>query len=238
MLLSHMNDVEPVKLYGSNKENNTDYTPLTANIIREMNAGCGFIIFAGHGCPYKWNTHWPGEFNSTIEDGGIAIFNFPKIRNGKKLPICCIEGGCHNSMFNVSLIATLLDRDNSHHLMTFGVPIPECLGWIFVRKPGGGAIANFGYPSSTYLCAGENGDLDGDGNNEPDIFEGRRPYMVRQYYKLIGDGTEFLGDVAGGAVRNYLLVYPGMDDQIDAKIIEQVIFFGDPSLKIGGYQSV
>jgi len=60
--------------------------------------------------------------------------------------------------------------------------------------------------------------------------------MVRQYYKLINEGAEYLGEVAGGAVRNYLGSYPGMDNPFDAKIIEQVIFFGDPSLKIGGYK--
>jgi len=233
--LSYMTDFEQVKLFGSNKENDSKYTPLTKNIVREINAGCGFIVFAGHGCPYKWNTNWPGEFNSTIKNGGISILNFLGIRNRKKLPICCIEGGCHNSMFNVSLIATLLDRDNSNHLMTFGTPIPECLGWTFVRKSGGGSIANFGYPSSTYCSPGEMGDLDGDGNNEPDILEIWRPYMVRQYYKLISEGAEFLGDIAGGAVRNYLSAHPDVNSVYDAKIIEQVIFFGDPSLKIGGY---
>lgn len=235
MLLSHMDDVEPVRLYATNKENDSVYTPLTTNILREINAGCGFLVFAGHGCPYEWFTNWHGEFESPIEDGGISIFDFFKLRNGDKLPICCIEGGCHNSMFNVSLLTTFLDKNNTHHLMTYGTPIPECLGWTFVRKPGGGAIANFGYPSSTYLSPGEFGDLDGDGINEPDIFEAWRPYMVRQYYKLIGEGVEFLGDVAGGAVREYLDVYTGMDSIYDAKIIEQVIFFGDPSLKIGGY---
>jgi len=234
--LSYMTDFEPVKLFASNKENNSEYTPLTSNIIREINDGCGFLVFAGHGCPYKWTTNWPGEFESSIENGGISIFNFLKIRNGKKLPICCIEGGCHNSLFNVSLLATLLDKDNSRHLMTFGMPIPECLGWTFVRKRGGGSIANFGYPSSTYCSPGESGDLDGDGNNEPDILEMWRPYMVKQYYKLISEGTEFLGDVAGGAVREYLTVFPDVDSVYDAKIIEQVIFFGDPSLKIGGYE--
>lgn len=59
--------------------------------------------------------------------------------------------------------------------------------------------------------------------------------MVQQYYKIIGNGAGFLGDAAGGAVRNYLQAFPGMSSQFDAKIIEQVIFFGDPSLKIGGY---
>jgi len=235
MLYSYMTDFQPVKLYGSNKENDSKYTPLTKNIKREINDGCGFIVFAGHGCPYKWFTNWPGEFDSPIENGGISIFNFLTIRNRNKLPICCIEGGCHNSLFNVSLIATLLDRDNSNHLMTFGRPIPECLGWTFVRKNGGGAIANFGYPSSTYCSPGERGDLDGDGNNEPDILEIWRPYMVRQYYKLISEGAEYLGEIAGGAVRNYLSVFPDVNSVYDAKIIEQVIFFGDPSLKIGGY---
>ena len=119
--------------------------------------------------------------------------------------------------------------------MTYGKAIPECLGWTFVRKQGGGAIANFGYPSSTFFSPGEKGDLDGDGNNEPDIYEAWRPYMIQQYYKLFGEGKEYLGEVAGGAVRNYLQAFPGMDAQLDAKIIEQVIFFGDPSLKIGGY---
>jgi hypothetical protein len=235
MLYSYMEDFEPIKLYGSNKENDTKHTPLTSNIVRELNKGCGFLIFAGHGCPYLWNTNWPGEFDGPIDDGGISISDLLWIWNGKKLPICCIEGGCHNSMFNVSLITTFLDKDNSKHLMTYGKPIPECLGWSLVRKFGGGAISNFGYPSSTFLSPGEKGDLDGDGINEPDIFEALRPYMVRQYYKLISEGAEYLGEVAGGAVRNFLNVYPGMDDQFDTKIIEQVIFFGDPSLKIGGY---
>ena len=235
MLHSYMDGFEPVRLFGSNRENDTEHTPLTKNIVREVNKGCGFLVFAGHGQPYIWNTNWPGEFDGPIVDGGISIFDLPRIWNFNKLPICCIEGGCHNSMFNVSLITTFMDKDNSGHLMTYGKPIPECLGWSIVRKFGGGAVANFGYPSSTFLSPGEKGDLDGDGINEPDIFEAWRPYMVRQYYKLIGEGTEYLGEVAGGAVRNYLSAYPGMDSQFDAKIIEQVIFFGDPSLKIGGY---
>ena len=121
--------------------------------------------------------------------------------------------------------------------MTYGKAIPECLGWTFVRKNGGGAIANFGYPSSTYFSPGETGDLDGDGINDPDMFEAWRPYMITQYWKLFGEDAEYLGEVAGGAVRNYLKAFPGMDSQLDAKIIEQVIFFGDPSLKIGGYQN-
>ena len=234
--LSYMNDVEPVKLYSSNRESDSEHTPLTSNIIREINSGCGFVVFSGHGQPYQWNTNWCGEFDGPIEDGGISNPDLFKIRNGNKLPICCISGGCHNSLFNISLLTTLLDRDNSKHLMTYGRPTLECLGWSFVRKRGGGAIANFGYPSCTFCSPGENGDLDGDGINEPDIFEAWRPYMVKQYYKIIGEGAEFLGDVAGGAVRNYLHAFPGMDEQLDAKIIEQVIFFGDPSLKIGGYQ--
>jgi len=233
--LSYMNDVEPVKLYSSNRESDSEHTPLTSNIIREINAGCGFVVFSGHGQPYQWNTNWCGEFDGPIEDGGISNPDLLKIRNGNKLPICCISGGCHNSLFNISFITTLLDRDNSKHLMTYGRPTIECIGWSFVRKSGGGAIANFGYPSCTFCSPGENGDLDGDGINEPDIFEAWRPYMVKQYFKIIGEGAEFLGDVAGGAVRNYLHAFPGMDDQLDAKIIEQVIFFGDPSLKIGGY---
>jgi len=233
--LSYMNGFEPVRLYASNRENDSEHTPLTSNIIREINSGCGFIVFSGHGQPFRWNTNWCGEFDGPIQDGGISNINLFKIWNGKKLPICCIAGGCHNSLFNVSLLTTFLDKNNSNHLMTYGRATSECLGWSLVRRRGGGAIANFGYPSCTFFSPGENGDLDGDGVNEPDMFEALRPYMIRQYYKIIGEGAEFLGDVAGGAVRNYLNTFPGMGEQLDAKIIEQVIFFGDPSLKIGGY---
>lgn len=233
---SFMPEVEPIKLYASHRENQSEYTPLTSNIIRELNSGCGFIVFSGHGQPFRWVTHWCNEFDTPMEGGGISTFDFFKVKNGDKLPICCIAGGCHNSLFNISLLTTWLDRDNSKHLMTYGKAIPECLGWTFVRKRGGGAIANFGYPSSTFFSPGESGDLDGDGINEPDIFEAWRPYMIQQYYKLFGEGVEYLGDVAGGAVRNYLQTFPGMDAQLDAKIVEQVIFFGDPSLKIGGYE--
>ena len=232
---SYMQNVDLIKLYASNRENHSDYTPLTSNILREINTGCGFIVFSGHGQPFRWSTNWCGEFDKPIEDGGLSTFDFLKIKNKEKLPICCIAGGCHNSLFNISLLTTWLDKDNSMHLMTYGRATPECLGWTFVRKKGGGAIANFGYPSSTFCSPGEKGDLDGDGNNEPDIFEAWRPYMIQQYYKLFGEGKEYLGEVAGGAVRNYLQAFPGMDTQLDAKIIEQVIFFGDPSLKIGGY---
>jgi hypothetical protein len=233
---SLMPGVEPVRLYASNRENLSEYTPLTSNIIRELNSGCGFIVFSGHGQPFRWVTHWCNEFDTPMEGGGISTFDFLKVKNGDKLPICCIAGGCHNSLFNISLLTTWLDRDNSKHLMTYGKAIPECLGWTFVRKRGGGAIANFGYPSSTFFSPGESGDLDGDGINEPDIYEAWRPYMIQQYYKLFGEGAEYLGDVAGGAVRNYLQAFPGMDAILDAKIVEQVVFFGDPSLKIGGYE--
>jgi len=80
--------------------------------------------------------------------------------------------------------------------------------------------------------------VDGDGTNEPDIFEAWRPYMIRQYYEIFVEGAEFLGDVAGGAVRQYLQAFSGMDGQLDTKIIGQVFFFGDPSLKIGGYGGI
>jgi len=60
--------------------------------------------------------------------------------------------------------------------------------------------------------------------------------VIDKSIQLFGEGATYLGDVAGGAVREYLQAFPGMNNIYDAKIIEQVIFFGDPSLKIGGYQ--
>jgi hypothetical protein len=223
------------KLFASNKDTAPDLTPQTENIIREINEGCGFLLFDGHGSPGWWNTFWPGQFNALIEKGGISIYQFSQLKNNNKLPICII-GGCHNNMFNVSTLLTLIDVNNKHFMWSNGAPIPECFGWSLTVKAKGGAIATIGNTALGYEAGGELGDLNGDGINEPDCVEALCGYLESLFFKGYGlDHIDILGSTWCNAIAEYLKTYPGMENLNDAKVIEQWILFGDPSLKIGGY---
>ena len=233
--LSHMPNFEPIKLYASNRYINPEYTPLTENIIREISAGCGFLLFDGHGGPSWWNTYWPYSFDDLIENGGITIYDFPKLKNGEKLPICVV-GGCHCGLFNISLLSSLIDRDNSRHIWSFGKPVPESWAWWLTRKIDGGSIATIASTGLGYEAGGELGDLDGDGDNEPDCVEALGGYLETQFFKAYGNGsTDLLGETWGSAIKQYLDTFPGMNNMSDAKTLEQWVLFGDPTLKIGGY---
>ena len=235
VLENYMTDVTPVKLYASNKEIDPDYTPTGTNLIREISAGAGHLFLTGHANPAVWTTHWPGEFGTPESwTERFIITDFPKLSNKEKLPICIVEG-CHNNQFNVSLITSMMDKDNSKHMWTYGQKVPECWGWWLTRKIGGGSIATLGHTGLSYESTGESGDLDGDGDDQPDCLEVLCGYQNRMYFKTIGEGAETVGAAWSGTIYKYLETFPGMDSKLDAKTIEQWVLLGDPSLMIGGY---
>jgi len=223
-----MTDFEKIKLYSSNRYNDSDYTPLTVNILRELSEGCGHLFLDGHGTPGYWTTGWPNA--EPILNGGINVYDILTLSNNDKLPICII-GGCHTSQFNVSFFSTLL---NKSFTWTYGMPVAECLGWHLTRKIGGGSIATIGNTGLGYEGEGEYGDRDGDGLNEPDCVEAWGGYLERCFYKSLNDNNIVLGENWGNAIKKYLDIYPGMEDQWDTKVIEEWVLIGDPSLIIGG----
>jgi len=226
-----MMDFTPIKLYSSYKDTDPQHTPSTDNLVSEISAGCSFLLFDGHGHPGSWNTHWPGIFNWGDTPGGISCYDFPKLSNGDKLPICVV-GGCHNSQFNITLLGTLLEKP---YMWTHGQPFPECFGWWLTRKNDGGSIASLGNTGLGYGNVGNHSDIDGDGVDLPDTLEGLGGYQIVQFFKTYDEGVDILGEVWGGAQKKYLDTFPGMDDQTDCKTVEQWPLLGDPSLKIGGY---
>ncbi|MCX6671131.1 MAG: C25 family cysteine peptidase [Euryarchaeota archaeon] len=235
--VSYMTGFEPRKLFSSNRQINPDFTPLSQNIIREINEGCGFLFFDGHGGPSWWNTFWPGEFDALIQNGGLRIYQFSQLQNGEKLPVC-IVGGCHNNLFNVSLLSTITDLRNRRFMWSNGVPIPDCWGWSLTVKTNGGAIATIGNTGLGLEAGGEVGDLNGDGINEPDCVESLCGYLETQFFKGYQvNHIDILGKNWCHSIAEYLRIYPGMDKWSDAKTLEQWVLFGDPSLKIGGYAS-
>jgi len=234
---SYMTGFEKLKLFASYRETNPEYTPITRNIVREINKGCGFLLFDGHGGPAWWNTYWPSEFGAFIKHGGLSVYQFYQLKNREALPVC-IVGGCHNNLFNVSLMRTIADPRNIHSMWSNGAPISECWGWSLTAKPKGGAIATIGNTALGYEAGGEVGDLNGDAINEPDCVEALCGYLEVQFFKGYGKyHIDTLGNLWSNAIGKYLQIYPGMENLSDAKTIEQWVLLGDPSLKIGGYST-
>jgi hypothetical protein len=233
--VSYMTGFEAKRLFASNKDSAPLLTPTRNNIVREINEGCGFLFFDGHGGPAWWNTYWAGQFETLIQNGGLSVYQFSQIQNNEKLPVC-IVGGCHNNQFNVSMALTLADSKNTHFMWSNGVPIPDCWGWSLTVKQTGGAIATIGNTALGYEAGGEVGDLNGDGLNEPDCVEALCGYLETQFFKGYGVyQIDVLGKLWCNAIWEYLALYPGMTNRSDAKTIEQWVLFGDPTLKIGGY---
>lgn len=194
------------------------------DVIREVNKGCGFLLFDGHGNPSVWSTHPPNDKSVWIE--GLSTDTMPKLRNDDMLPICVV-GGCHNNEFDVNIFKIFKEK---WYYMTW---IPECWGWKLTRKIGGGSIATIG-------CSGL-GMTKEDKNSQ----EGASDFLESRFFYNYGiNNIDILGQVWKKAISDYLDKYPidwntpaAWDFSIDAKTVQQWVLLGDSSLKIGGYPS-
>lgn len=199
------------------------------DVIRAINRGCGFVYFEGHGSPMSWATHPPNDNKTWIK--GLTIYNMWRLINGYKLPVCVVSG-CHNSQIDVTPL-NLLKHPKDALFLRFDF-VPECWSWKLVSKPFGGAIAVIG---NTGL---------GMSKEDKKSFEGASDYLDARFFWQYGqNGTDILGEIWKKAITDYLNKYPinwstpaGEDSSIDAKVVQEWIILGDPSLKIGGYPPV
>ncbi len=204
-----------------------------ADVIEALSKGSGFVYFAGHGSPIVWADQNPGipggRRNSSITGiRTVDLFNRPHfpmdtLTNNEK-PFVLMIGGCHNSQFNVTLLATLLDFARGLY-WTYGMPTPECFGWYFVKLKDRGAIASIGNTGLGYGYLGRACNLGLGGWISPEFF---RQYEV--------EGQEILGDAHGQSILNYIKEI-GKSDKIDMKTMEEWVLLGDPSLFMGGYEA-
>jgi hypothetical protein len=221
-----------------------------SDVIDEFSKGYGLAYFSGHGSPGWWGDHYPG-IPGNRRYGQVAgllvmqasryfpfihlpVFPMRKLTNTEKLPVVCV-GGCHNSMFSVSLIPSLLDGLLPMNMFTYGSPLPECWGWYMVKMPHTGAIATTG---NTGYGWGSEGDVctigTGDGWLNTEFF---RQYGV--------ENQTVLGMAYSQALSSYITNFKTFEynywrydhgwDGIDQKTVQQWQLLGDPSLQIGGY---
>jgi len=212
----------PVRLYAKEGQ---DINKKTVNDI--MNNGSSFVYFCGHGSPASWSTHFPP--NGTKWTTGYLVDDMLFLRNKGKLPVVVV-GGCHNGQFDVNILNLLKDFKNSYYYSTW---VPRCWSWWLTCKIGGGAIATI---SNTGL--GTHGDGDMDNNSVADYLEILDGWLELNFFKLYSiEKQNILGLDYGDTLTDYLNVFLGDDTKMDVKMVQQWVLFGDPSLKIGGYNT-
>ena len=228
-----MPDFTPVKVYASEQDTNRK------TVNKAMNQGAGFAYFCGHGNPASWNTHFPP--NGTEWTSGYTYKDMIYLRNGQKLPIVVV-GGCHNGQFDISMWNIIKGvRENGLKYFRlkpkaggfwYNLWIPNCWSWWLTSKMGGGAIATI---SNTGL--GTHGDGDADNNSIADYLEVLDGWLELRFLELYGtENMDILGQNHGETITVYLNRFIGNDAKMDVKMVQQWILFGDPSLKIGGYE--
>jgi len=152
------------------------------------------------------------------------------LRNKGRLPIT-IVGGCHNGQFDVTVLNYIFDYRYSRSHLTW---MPRCWGWYLIIKKGGGGIATI---SNTGL--GTHGSDDMDYNSIPDYLEILDGWLELRFLEIYGtEGKDILGENHGLTLTGYLNKFHGDGAMMDVKMVQQWQLFGDPSLKIGGYEEI
>jgi len=218
-----MQDFKPVKIWST--LGNLHWT----NIVKELNRGCGFVFFSGHGGARSWNTYPPHDETKRI--GDFLIRHMVFLFNREKLPICLSASGCFNNMFNVSLGSSFLVYSNILKLIYFHSSVPRCWGWSLVANPFGGSIATIASTAYSY----ESSDI----NSKRGGCEWLDIHFFEEYNH---SSTKILGDCWSNTVNKFLQNFTinwsdtsTYGDTIIVKNLEQWLMIGDPSLKIGGY---
>ena len=221
------------------------------SVIDELNKGAGFVFLSGHGSPNVWADHYPGvpgnRRNGDVTGLQVTsiqpwkpfisfpLFPIDSLSNQEKLPVAVI-GGCHNAMFNVSVIPTVYDLLPyifkflpKVYMWTFGNPVPECFCWRLVRNPHGGAIAAIGNTGLGYGIPGKECTVGGGD-----------AWITIEFFRQYGEeNIDILGLAHEQAITSYINNFDMRDFGAGhIKTVEQWILLGDPSLKIGGYPQI
>ena len=224
----------PVKVYASQQDINR------RTVNKAMNKGSGFAYFCGHGNPMSWTTHFPPDGSEWTT--GYELKDMIYLRNRGKLPVVVV-GGCHNGQFDVTLrniIKGILQDGLRYFSMKSGNIgefwysewVPNCWAWWLTSKTGGGAIATI---ANTGL--GTHGEDDSDNNSIADYLEVLDGWMELRFLQLYGEENyDILGENHGETLTGYLQRFRGDEAKMDVKMVQQWELFGDPSLKIGGYE--
>ncbi len=229
--LELMPGFNPLKVYSSSEDINRK------TINDEFNKGAGFAYICGHGSRVSWSTHFSDPINESSNwTTGYHVKDMVPLRNKDRLPITVV-GGCHNGEFDKTIPLIIKKGFKNKGLKYFFSRFlfdgwtPNCWAWWITSKPNGGAIATI---ANTAL--GTHGDGDQDLNGVIDYLEILDGWLELRFLELYGmEKEDNLGLNHGQTMTEYLHKFLGDHAKMDVKMIQQWELFGDPSLKIGGY---
>jgi hypothetical protein len=196
-------------------------------IVSTVNNGCGFLLTRGRGGQDRVRMVNP-------EGDEVIVFQIDDISNlnNKEMYPICILGECIHGKFDVGFF-------NFIHLV-FGSPgyssldcIHECIAWRLIREVDAGAIAVL---TNTNLCYGAFGDADENGVlDDAETYGG---FLAVEFFKMFGqEELDILGDIHKSILTNYVNDFPVFSQKLHCKSVMEFILIGDPSLKIGGYNT-
>jgi len=224
LIMDIMTDFEHTTIWTSKENFKRDV------IAQEINRGAGFLFYSGHGC----------EFAITPEAGpGFLYLNryVNDLSNGYKLPIMFFTA-CNTAkldfvfedmldrfqeMFGTSSTWVMFEFIKLLFFMKKDMPL-SCFAWNFVKQEGGGAIAVVG--STNYILSSVNDPIKNrSGCINPPI------YFFNAYNESLT-----VGQMMTRSVNDYIHNIP--TDPLAEYTIMEHILLGDPSLKIGGYNTI
>jgi hypothetical protein len=226
-----LSDFEPIKIWWSDGNLNQK------NILNAINGGAGFVYLSGHGSPGMWLAKDFTNPSSPKYILGLDIYHLYTLKNEGMYPVVII-GGCHNSMFNTTLVESVKEIIQSiifkyllgkHFVTWYWMPVPECFGWTFVRVSNG-AIATIGCTGLGYGATGDDND-----DGIPDNIQYYTGRAEIHFFELYKQGLHHLGEVHSQDMIDYINEANPMKDQIACKTAQEWVLLGDPTLVIGGY---
>jgi hypothetical protein len=191
----------------------TDFKPVKLWYSNGKLDRFGLSIFKAisEGCGFLYLVgHGNKHIWATLDPEGktesmFTIFHVPFLLNKGKYPVCIISG-CHVCKIEKSF----------------------SLGWQLTKNQYKGSIATLGPTNIGYYGFQWGG--------------GGLDWLELQFFKEYMNGTRIIGDIWRQVLTAFVKEYPidwnlsaGLNCAIDAKMVQEWILIGDPSLKIGGY---
>jgi len=217
-----------VKLY-------TSLDTFKPKIINDkINAGAGFVSYAGHGYMDKINTFHPNR----IIPVSYRIRDINKLNNGYKLPVvfldACMTGKIDYDIIDKIIIPLNLKFQNDfiHSLKKFLDTIETnrhfpCFASTLLHKQSGGCIAAIAATQPIILSFNyDNGEI-------TNISYG--PSNLNRYFFESYDPGIILSNMFVESQNKFINRILNLNKIIDMIALNQMNLYGDPSLKIGGY---
>ena len=209
-------DFEHVKLWATKRTLNA----INFNIA--INRGAGFLTYAGHGYEVGWGTYRP---NSILQRKILYFTPYLYfLSNNYKMPIVFLDACLTSKLdFNVAELENYypnLVRFVNFLLGNKYAPDDRlpCFAWAIMNLKNGGAIASVGATRTAYT-----------GVSKDDVYAGAG-YLDVSFFGAYTEGIT-VGEMLTIAQNQYI-----NNVGKDYFTIEEFVLFGDPSLRVGGYQ--